>query len=59
MRITYRDRNNKNYWTKRWIDIEADEPMNNENKYPLKYSKLTVKDKNKIILEAGCGAGRI
>jgi len=59
MRITYRDKNNKNYWTKRWIDIEADEPMKNENKYPLKYSKLTVKDKNKIILEAGCGAGRI
>ena len=59
MRITYRDKNNKSYWTKRWIDIDADEPMKNENKYPLKYSKLIVKNKEKLILEAGCGAGRI
>ena len=59
MRITYRDKTNKNYWTKRWSDIGADQPMKNEKKYPLKYSILTVKDKNKKILEAGCGAGRI
>lgn len=59
MRITYREKTNKNYWTKRWTDIDADEPMKNEKKYPLKYSILTVKDKNKKILEAGCGAGRI
>ena len=59
MRITYRDKTNKGYWTKRWSDIEADEPMENEGKYPLKYSILTIKEKNKKILEAGCGAGRI
>ena len=59
MRITYRDKNNKSYWTKRWIDIDADEPMKNENKYPLKFSKMIIKSKKKLILEAGCGAGRI
>ena len=35
MRITYREKTNKNYWTKRWTDIDADEPMKNEKKYPL------------------------
>jgi SAM-dependent methyltransferase len=33
--------------------------MQNHDKYPLKFSLLTVKEKNKLILEAGCGAGRI
>jgi SAM-dependent methyltransferase len=59
MRITYRNKTNLDYWTKRWGDIEADEPMENKEKYPLKYSILTIKEKKKKILEAGCGAGRI
>ena len=50
MRITYRDKNNHDYWTKRWTDIETDTPMLNDKKYPLKYSKLLIKDKNKLIL---------
>jgi len=59
MRITYRYANNKDYWTKRWADIPADEPMENSGVYPLKYAEMTVKDKSGKILEAGCGAGRI
>lgn len=59
MRITYRNANNKDYWTKRWDDIPADAPMENLDVYPLKYARLTVKDKAAKILEAGCGAGRI
>lgn len=59
MRITYRSANNKLYWTKRWSDIPADQPMENLNVYPLKYAEMTVKDKKGKILEAGCGAGRI
>lgn len=59
MRITYRYANNKDYWTKRWEDIPADEPMENLNAYPLKYAEMTIKDKNGKILEAGCGAGRV
>ena len=59
MRITYRNANNKDYWTKRWDDIPADLPMENLNAYPLKYAEQTVKDKAGKILEAGCGAGRI
>lgn len=59
MRITYRNANNKDYWTKRWDEIPADAPMENLDVYPLKYSELTVKDKAGKILEAGCGAGRI
>ena len=39
MRITYRDKNNHDYWTKRWTDIESDEPMVNDYKYPLKSSR--------------------
>lgn len=35
--------------------------MENENAYPLKYSRMTIQDGDKAgkILEAGCGAGRI
>jgi SAM-dependent methyltransferase len=59
MRITYRTRDNKEYWTSRWADIPADIPMENRAVYPLKYAELTVTDTNGQILEAGCGAGRI
>lgn len=59
MRITYRWTENKAYWDKRWSVIPVDEPMENDNAYPLKYAKLTVTDKAGKILEAGCGAGRV
>lgn len=59
MRITFRDNDNKSYWKNRWANIEADMPMTNLDKYPLKFSNLIINDKNQIILEAGCGAGRI
>jgi SAM-dependent methyltransferase len=59
MRVTYRNANNKDYWTKRWADIPADAPMSNLNVYPLKYAEETIKTKEGKILEAGCGAGRI
>ena len=59
MRITYGKKNNFKYWENRWSDIDADQPMINEELYPLKYSNMVVHDKNHIILEAGCGAGRI
>jgi ubiquinone/menaquinone biosynthesis C-methylase UbiE len=59
MRITYRWTENKAYWDKRWSVIAVDEPMENDNVYPLKYAKLTVTDKKGKILEAGCGAGRV
>jgi SAM-dependent methyltransferase len=59
MRITYRNADNKNYWTKRWADIPADLPMTNNNVYPLKYAQQTVLANDGPILEAGCGAGRI
>ena len=62
MRITLRNKTNKDYWEKRWSDLEADDAMENTTKYPLKYVNDTLK-LNQInkpqILEAGCGAGRI
>ena len=48
MRITYRNANNKDYWTKRWDEIPADAPMENLGVYPLKYAQMTVKDKTEI-----------
>ncbi len=59
MRITYRNHDVKEYWTSRWADIPADQPMENKNVYPLKYAEETIKDRNAKVLEAGCGAGRI
>lgn len=61
MRITFRDIDNKDYWNNRWSKIEVDEPMFNENMYPLKYTleAISLQNKNQKILEAGCGNGRI
>ncbi|MCQ9206940.1 MAG: class I SAM-dependent methyltransferase [Omnitrophica bacterium] len=59
MRVTYRRQTNKVYWTKRWADIPADQPMSNTDVYPLKFAELTVQSKDGKILEAGCGAGRV
>lgn len=59
MRKTYRRMNNKVYWGKRWDDIPADQPMENQSVYPLKYAMQTIRDHKGSILEAGCGAGRI
>ena len=59
MRITYRYQNNKSYWNDRWSNVQADNQMKNEDVYPLKYAKKLIKKKNGLILEAGCGNGRI
>ena len=59
MRVTYRRASNKDYWTKRWSDIPADQAMENLDAYPLKYATRMVKKNDGRILEAGCGAGRI
>ena len=59
MRITYRAKNIKEYWTSRWSKIDSDLPMTNVEVYPLKYAIETAKDEKGKILEAGCGAGRV
>ena len=59
MRITYRRNSNKEYWTNRWVEIPADEPMTNTEVYPLKYAERIINEKGARILEAGCGAGRL
>jgi ubiquinone/menaquinone biosynthesis C-methylase UbiE len=59
LRITYRNHDIKDYWTSRWNDIPVDNPMQNTNVYPLKYSEKIIKNRRGKILEAGCGAGRI
>ncbi len=59
MRITYREKNNKEYWNDRWKNIPTDIPMGNTDVYPLKYSEILIKDKDGPILEAGCGNGRV
>jgi len=59
MRINYRNQSTKDYWTKRWSEIEIDYPMKNSKVYPLVHALKIVKSKNENILEAGCGAGRL
>lgn len=59
MRITYRSHGVKDYWDARWSDIPADVAMTNCNAYPLKYALQTISSDDGLILEAGCGAGRI
>ena len=59
MRVTYRDTSVVEYWANRWQQIPADNAKGNINKYPLKYALETITTKEGVILEAGCGAGRI
>ena len=59
MRITYRNTKNKDYWNNRWGDIPVDEPMDNIDTYPLKFSEMCIKNNDEQILEAGCGNGSI
>ena len=60
MRHTYRYKNNFQYWTDRWENLEVDSKMTNKDVYPLKYSEKLIKnDKTGSILEAGCGNGRL
>jgi len=61
MRKVYRSLNNDDYWNKRWKDAKEDKDyFENLNIYPIKYSKKTIGDNKKsLILEAGCGLGRI
>ena len=59
MYATLRYQNNKDYWTKRWTAIPADEAMQNKDAYPLKYALMTVHSPEEKTLEAGCGNGRV
>jgi hypothetical protein len=42
MRITYRTRGVREYWTARWDEIPADAPMENLGVYFLKYAQMAV-----------------
>ncbi|MFA5879144.1 MAG: class I SAM-dependent methyltransferase [Candidatus Margulisiibacteriota bacterium] len=60
MRKVYRDKNNPDYWEKRWEDSGVDnDEFKNFDIYPIKYTNMVVTAKNQKILEAGCGAGRV
>ena len=62
MRKTYRKKSIKEYWDACWDAVSADAPMQNAEKYPLSCSLDTLKNvssEEAIILEAGCGTGRI
>ena len=39
MRITLRNKNNKDYWENRWSSIDVDDAMTNKNQYHLNYNK--------------------
>lgn len=62
MRKTYRERGVREYWESRWDSVSVDVPMKNEEKYPLNCTLDLLQGsdlKKAVILEAGCGTGRI
>ena len=59
MRVSFRSRGHKDYWSDRWRRISVDEPPSNTSSYPLKHALLALGSDQGPILEAGCGAGRI
>lgn len=59
MRITYRATPTKVYWENRWENIPIDAVAEKIDGYPIKYADLIVENDDGLILEAGCGAGRV
>lgn len=60
MRITYRSHGgNRAYWHKRWDAIPADAGELNLVRYPGRYAENVIRTTSGMILEAGCGAGRV
>lgn len=59
MRVTFRAKPTRVYWEERWSKLDADEPMENENVYPLKYALEAIQSDEGRVLEAGCGPGRV
>ena len=60
MRATYRSHGgNLEYWRARWETIDADDAALNINRYPGVYANRAVENTKGLILEAGCGSGRV
>ena len=60
MKKVYRDIDIVSYWEKRWREAGEDKDyFDNLEIYPIKYAMQTIKDKNGVILECGCGLGRV
>jgi SAM-dependent methyltransferase len=62
MRVTYRSHGgNKDYWQSRWDNTDVDSGKLNLGRYPGKYAEgaLRLDRPDGLVLEAGCGAGRI
>ncbi len=59
MRKTYREKKSSEYWISRWNKIPVDAPAEGEDRYPLRYANLVVRDRDGEVLELGCGAGRL
>lgn len=59
MRATYRSIGYKEYWHKRWSEVDVDDETNDINVDPLKYALMAVRRSGGPILVAGCGNGRL
>ena len=60
MRVTYRRHGgSRDYWERRWTQIPADIGNLNLDRYPGKYAQPVMHRANGMVLEAGCGAGRV
>ena len=59
MRATYRSIGYKEYWHKRWSEVDVDDETNNIDVDPLKYALMAVRRSGGPILVAGCGNGRL
>jgi len=67
MRITYRNKNNADYWDDRWNKAGVDNVPASDDFYPLMFVKRVIQSIrgansncfNVKILEAGCGSGRV
>lgn len=60
MRATYRSHGgSRDYWERRWSQIPADAGDLNLDRYPGKYAEPVMNRAIGMVLEAGCGAGRV
>ncbi len=60
MRKAFRIRSNKDYWDRRWAEAGKDEDyFRNLDIYPIKYAQMVTPHKEGLMVELGCGLGRV
>ena len=59
MRITHRSMGNKEFWHKRWNQVEVEDEAKYVDVYSVKYALMAIERNGGLILEVRCGNGSL